>query len=58
MGCFVECVLDIVHEPEHFGLKYQIFRKIILTVLPVQQEKEVDGDVQLELHVGELNFLA
>lgn len=63
MGCFVECVLDIVHEPKHFGLGIQILRKIILTVLPLLQEKQVDGDVQysrvpLELPVGELDFLA
>ena len=39
VGCFVECVLDIVHEPKHFGVEYQFFRKIILTVLPVPREK-------------------
>ena len=63
MGCFVECVLDIVHEPKHFEFGTQFLRKIILTVLPILQEKQMDADVlysrvPLELPVGELDSLA
>ena len=64
MGCFIECVLDIVHKPEHFRLEYQILRKIILAALPILQEKQAGSSgvfymrVLFELLFSELDFLA
>lgn len=43
VGCFVESILDIVHKPKHFRLKYQILRKIILTALRVLLEKQAES---------------
>ena len=64
MGCFIECVLDIVHKPEHFRLEYQILRKIILAALTILQEKQAGSSgvhymrVLFELPFSELDFLA
>ena len=64
VGCFVECVLDIVHKPKHFSLEYQILRKIILAALPILQETQAGSSgvhysrVLFELPFNELEFLA
>ena len=48
VGGFVEGILDIVHEPKHFGSSVQSFRKIIVTVLLASRRELVAGNIVVD----------